>query len=1019
MVSFIQHAFHSGEWSPALFARVDLQKYRAGAARVRNMYVDYRGGVSTRQGTRFCNLAGDSDNPVRLIPFQATSSVGYALEFGNFYIRFFFQGAPVLEDPFSISAISGDSVTATGNGYGTGDEVFIGSQFFYVNTTGDTFTVTDMWGNPGAPSGTEVQRIYTLSSPFAASDLFPIPGVNPGIKFVQAVNQLIICHPNYQPQLLTINAANDWTIAGINFGSTISTPTGTALVTTLSSAANSWNYGYLVTAVDVNGQESAPSLLSTLANFKALNDSTAPGTNTLSWSATPGAQSYNVYKANPVFDVTLPATAPVGFIGNTTALSFQDSTPGIAPDFSQTPPILQNPFVGAGVQNYTVTAPGSYTAVPGVTVAPPGGGGAQATASAVLQAISISIVNGGSGFVAGQSYNLFQGADLTPWATIMVNSVGGGGSATSVSIVWPGSISGAGSPTPSNPLSAGGHGSSQFDITWGVAQLLSISPGDGYTSPPAVTFSSGGAAATANLATSSAGNPGVPGFLQERLVLGAQQQSPMSFNMSQPGSFYNNNISSPSEPDDAITGTIFSGELNDIRSFTPVPTGLLVLSGHFAWIINGGGGLSAYNPITPSNAVANTQAFTGANDLPPLKINQDILYGTNKGNYVRDLNYNIYANVFSGTDISVISSQLFFDHYLTQWAWAEEPFKTVWAIREDGVMLSLAYVKDQETIGWARHDTNGQFKSVCSVIEVDEDGNTVDAVYVVAQRFINGGSVQYIERMANRYFPYGYEDSWSVDAALQTAPQVNPINGGFFVESAVTAVGQSVSCVDFVDSPFTAGMVGWVIRAGGGIYTITSYTSPSQVTATVVRIPTLINQYDNFIFSPAEYTIWEPITTVTNLIHLIGEAVIGVADGAVVSGTVAADGSFTLVNAASKITLGKQFTPQLQTLPLDVGAEPTLQGRPKTITAVSVRVADALGLSIGTTFNTLVPMKDLVIGNQNYYLNAQVGDLVAADARTVIDSTWNIPGQYCIQQSNPYPATILGVIPEFMAASGR
>ena len=64
-------------------------------------------------------------------------------------------------------------------------------------------------------------------------------------------------------------------------------------------------------------------------------------------------------------------------------------------------------------------------------------------------------------------------------------------------------------------------------------------------------------------------------------------------------------------------------------------------------------------------------------------------------------------------------------------------------------------------------------------------------------------------------------------------------------------------------------------------------------------------------------------------------------------------------------------------------------------------------------------MKDLVLGNLNYYLNGQVTDLTSADARTLIDSTWDIPGQYCIQQSNPYPATVLGVIPEFGVGAGR
>jgi hypothetical protein len=261
-----------------------------------------------------------------------------------------------------------------------------------------------------------------------------------------------------------------------------------------------------------------------------------------------------------------------------------------------------------------------------------------------------------------------------------------------------------------------------------------------------------------------------------------------------------------------------------------------------------------------------------------------------------------------------------------------------------------------------------------------------------------------------------------VDAGLQTAPQVDLTTSSLVITGNASAVGNTVTLTDTLNALFTAAMAtnNWVVRAGGGIYKITGYTSASVVTASVVRVPTLIDVYTGVPFIPARYNIWQPVTTISGLTHLIGQTVTGTADGAIVpSVTVSNTGTVTLAASASKVTLGLAFTPQLQTLPLDLGTMPTVQGRPKVINAVAVRCADALGLSIGKNFNTLVPMKDLIIGNLNYYQNAQVGDLINADARTLIDSTWDIPGQYCIQQSNPYPATILGVIPEFAAGEGR
>ena len=1048
----IQHAFHSGEWNPILFARVDLQKYRAGAARLRNFYVDYRGGASTRPGTRYVNRCFKSNSRVRLIPFQPTSTTSYVLEFGDGYIRFHSNGAPVLEAGFTSGFTNVGLINAPGNNYVAGDWVFIGGQYFIVTVPGNpTFHVSDLWGNTGVtpPGGPTVARVYTLASPFAATDLHPNPFTgNPGVKFVQAVQQMILCHPSYQPQVLTILAPNNWTITTINFGPTISPPTGVTLTTNLPVLASGWNYEYAVTSVDANGQESllsSPGTLFGYQNLQTQNTSNTTGaTITLSWTAVPNAVSYNVYKASPLFNTVFPNGTPGGFIANTHATSFVDASPGIGPDFAQGTPVPQNPFLGAGVISYNVTAAGSYTTVPSVSVgAPTVPGGTPATASASLGALSLASVNLGNvnnftGADPNGSYLTFSsGVTALITSTTFIGTFSGG--PTGTLFAWglnsfvlgnAGGVTGAGNSVPSNPMSAIGCSVTGFwsfgsvptaNVSWGVTQVTPIVQGNGYNSAPSVTFSAGAATATAILGSLAAGFPGVPGFFQERLAFAGFTGNPLNFQLSDSSNFFNFNIHDPVEPSDSISGTIWSGELNDIKSLTPVPTGLLVLSGKLAWILNGGGGLSAYNPITPANAVANPQAFSGSNDLQPLKINQDILYVTNKGSYVRDLNYNIYANVFTGTDISVISSHLFFNHFIFQWAWAEEPFKTAWCCRDDGTLLSLAYVKDQDTIGWGRHDTNGQFASVTTVLEIVE-GNTVDAVYVVVLRNINGQQVQYVERLTDRYFTYGYEDSWSVDAGLQTVPQVFN-KTGLIVTGNASVVGNTVTLIDnTVAAAFTAAMAtnNWIVRAGGGIYKITAFTSINQVTATVVRVPTLINAYTGAAFtSMPDYGIWQPVTTITNLFHLQGQAVTGVADGAVVSGTVSGTGTLALGLTATKVTLGLAFTPQLQTLPIDLGSVPTVQGKPKVIVAASVRCADTLGLSIGKKFTTLVPMKDLVLGNLNYYLNAPVTDLVNADSRTLIDSTWDIPGQYCIQQSNPYPATILGVIPEFASEGTR
>lgn len=927
----IQTSFNAGEWAPALNARVDLAKYHSGAALLLNFFVDYRGGATTRPGTKYVLQCYKPATTVRLIPFQASFTVSYILEFGNNYIRFFTNGAPVLETATVISGVTNANpgvITGVAHGYVNGDWVYIsnvggttqlnGNYYIIAGATTNTYTLTDLQGNVVNAtafgvytSGGQAQRIYTLASPYLSTELAQI-------KYSQNVNQLVLCHPNYASYILTLNNFNSWTIVPITFGSSISAPTGLSGTSTLS--AGNVNYAYVVTTVDGNGQESAPTVFITLANLTDIRS--VAGSNTIQWTAVAGAQSYNVYRAEPRYSTPVASGSQFGFVGNLQGTLFTDSN--ISPDFSQGPPIILNPFAGTGVASITLTASGSgYTSVPGIILTPAPGGGTTATAFAYLTCINVTINTPGTSFVVGDNITIAGGVVL------LVTGTGAFGAITSISIITHSLITGGATPfTPSGILATSGFGSgATFNMNWGVASVQLANPGTGYIVAPSVGFSGGaggGSSATTTLGAPSAGNPTVPGFFDQRLILAGPVGNPQQFNMSQPGSYFNFNVNNPIEPDDAIQASLVSGRLNSIKSMVTMPAGLIMFSDQQAWLVNGG---SPGAPVSATSLAANSQAYNGASDLPPIIANANILYVQSKSSIVRDLAYNFYTNVYAGTNISTLSSHLFFGFTLSEWCWAEEPFKLVWAVRNDGDLLSCTYQKEQEMVAWAHHDTLGAFKSIASVTEIPISGPT-DAVYHVVQRVVNGQSTQYIERFVELIYPQGFKSSWFVDAGIT-----------------------------YSGTPVT-------------------------------------------VFSGAQ--------------HLGGQTVTGVADGKVIPPFVmAANGQFTLAVAASIVTVGIPILAQVQTLSLDLG-EPTVQGKRKKISAVTVRGYNTLGLSIGRTFDasSQKSMKDFAIGNVGTMTNQLVTDLVTGDGRTIIDPLWDVPGQYCIQQSQPYPASILGVIPE-------
>lgn len=827
--SVIQASFNSGEWSPKLFGRVDLQKYRSGAALLENFFVDYRGGASTKPGSRYILQCYKSATAVRLIPFQASFDVGYVLEFGDGYIRFFFDGAPVLEAAKTITAAASgppEVFTSAAHGYANGDWIFVGNKYYIVaNATTNTFTLTDLFGNaitinpfvlPAA-----AQRVYTITSPYAAADLRLI-------KFAQNVTQLILCHPSYQPYVLTLITATNWTLLPITFGTTATAPASLAAngSTSITTGGTTY-YSAAVTSIDANGEESVPTYIA-YGPWQDLR--TTSGSITISWTPVAGAVGYNVYKAAVRYDSPVPVGQLYGYIGNTTSSFLVDDN--IGPDFSQTPPVSRNPFAGAGVDHVTVTAPGTYTSVPGVSFT----GAASiiaGSATAVLQVQGTPTVGaGGAGYVANDTVTFTNGV------TLVVNTVSGGAVTSWKAISATGSSPGSvvSGSTPANPViqvsTSGGGSGATANLTWGVGLVQVTNPGAGYISTPTVTFSAGAATATATLSSASNGNPAVPGFFQQRLVLAGATGAPQTFYMSQPGAYFNFDISAISQATDSITGTLVSGQLNTIKSMVGQTSGLLMFTDRSSWLINGGTGQGS--AISPSALVANPQSFNGISDVPPIVANFDVLYVQAKGSIVRDSAYNIYANVYTGTDISAISSHLFFGYTVVEWAWAEEPFKIVWAVRSDGTMLTLTFLKEQEFVGWAHSTTpGGSYKSVATVVEDTATAGEIDAIYTVVQRTIQGQSLKYIERVAERTFPNGVEDAWCVDCGIgySGAPAVNFSGAEFIGGQTVTGLADGVVIPAFVmpaDGNFTLATPASKVTIGLG-YTCNLQTLPLEI----------------------------------------------------------------------------------------------------------------------------------------------------------------------------------------------
>lgn len=100
------NSFNAGELSPKMLGRVDVSQYAKGCQVLRNFLVTPYGAAERRPGTKFLCNAKFPDKRVRLIRFVYSSKISYVCEFGDHYIRFMKDDAPVMYNGAVLELLS-------------------------------------------------------------------------------------------------------------------------------------------------------------------------------------------------------------------------------------------------------------------------------------------------------------------------------------------------------------------------------------------------------------------------------------------------------------------------------------------------------------------------------------------------------------------------------------------------------------------------------------------------------------------------------------------------------------------------------------------------------------------------------------------------------------------------------------------------------------------------------------------------------------------------------------------------
>lgn len=485
------------------------------------------------------------------------------------------------------------------------------------------------------------------------------------------------------------------------------------------------------------------------------------------------------------------------------------------------------------------------------------------------------------------------------------------------------------------------------------------------------TYTSGGT-------VSPDADPAAVAFTQDaRTVMGGPDAKPetlyFSRSPSSAGAVRFDDYTSGTDDDHAATFTLapLRGKVDAVRWITNTDKFLIV--GTFGSVRRVYGASEA-EPVTPTAISAKSANSDGVAKARPVVDGTVVMYITRSKKKLEAIEYDYTVDGYAPDDKNLIS-----DHItkagLKQIARQISSPTTIWALREDGVLAGLTFKAKENIAGRHRHLLGGN--GFIENIGIMPQENNNDQIWMVIKRTINGNTVRYVEYLTDLPDYPDPLDFWTGEAN-ETSDLTNFINyqnqvlrDAIHLDSCLSYDGSSYGTdasatltvgangetagstgVIFTASAnvFTSDMVGRKIQGaydsngdGGGVVTITNYTSATQVEGTINTAFPAGN-----VFAAGDWYI--TATSVSGLDHLEGQTVTVVGDGADQGTFTVSSGAVTGLTAAGSIHVGFEFTGILYTLPFDQGGEGgPAQTRMKAISKADIQYINSSGFKIGTS----------------------------------------------------------------------
>lgn len=510
--------------------------------------------------------------------------------------------------------------------------------------------------------------------------------------------------------------------------------------------------------------------------------------------------------------------------------------------------------------------------------------------------------------------------------------------------------------------------------------------------------------------------PAVVGYFQQRLWLGNTVNQPQSLMASRIGHYGSFDVNTPVDDASAVSITLSGRQVQFIHGLSDVGK-LIIHTSNGEYVANG----NQANVVTPTAINIVQCGYAGSTKSVPLGIGTTTLFIQSRGNQIRDLQFSIQVYNYAGKDTTKLASDLFIKNQVLYMDWQQNPNSLIWAILDNGALLSMTYAREEEMWAWARHDTQaGLYEALCVVPE-----DNLDVLYVVVNRVVGGVQTRYMERFNPRNYTdittdavfsdssltYDGRNTGSTTMTLTTGAGWTPTDvititasAGFFVVGDVgnTMIVQEIAdgtqLQTFSDGSIQPYAVGTIIDQVK--LNIIGYASATVVTALPQKtVPTWAQA--------TALTTWgKAVHQFSGLNHLEGMTVTGLGDGNVMPTATVASGAITTQDNYMVLHVGLPITAQVQTLDWESVDGPTVAGKKKIVNEITGVFAESRGGTYGMLLNSMFPFPQRQAepyDTANYLLTGPI--------RFPISGGWAPTAQIWVQQVQPLPMCLSAIIP--------